>query len=105
MLRVRSLHMQLERIGQSIVFVEEGLADLWDPFVGIRIEITVYGLACPEGDVVQIDHVIVCAAVDEGAKLAVANGQRFLEVGGGFVIQEHHRRLFRLSRCRQAEEG
>ena len=85
-LAVRPLHMQLQRVGKGIVLTEEGLAYLRNPLVGIGIEAPVYGLACPQGDVVQVDDVVVGAAIDEGTELAVADGQRFLEIGGGLVI-------------------
>ena len=46
-LAVWSLNMELQGVGFGIVFVEESLADGWNPLVGIRVEIPVNGLACP----------------------------------------------------------
>ena len=46
-LRVWSLYVQLQRVGELIILVEECLAYLWDPLVGIGIEISVYRFSCP----------------------------------------------------------
>ena len=73
-LRVRSLHVQLQRVRQLVVLPEEGLADLRDPLVGVLVEVAVHGFPCPERDVVQIDDVVVGTAVDECAELTVADG-------------------------------
>ena len=75
MLRVRSLHMQLQGISQCIVLVEECLADIWYPLVGIGIEITVHGLACPQGNVIQVDDIVVSTTIDQSAKFSITDGQ------------------------------
>ena len=95
-LRVRPLHIVLQRVGKSIVFVEQRLADLRDPLVGVLVELSVHRLARPEGDVVQIDDVIICAAIDEGAQFTIADGQRLLKEVGRTVILQHHRSLLHL---------
>ena len=86
MLRVRALHVQLQRISQRIVLIEQCFADVWYPLVGIGIEVAVHRLACPQGDVVQVDDVVVSAAIDEGTDLTVSNRQRFFEIGGRFIV-------------------
>ena len=93
--------MQLQRVRQLVVLPEEGLADLWDPLVGVLVEVAVHGFPRPERDVVQIDDVVVGAAVDERAELAVADGQRLLEVVRLSVVVQRHRRLLcpSLARC------
>ena len=65
-LRVRPLHIVLQRVGKSIVFVEQRLADLRDPLVGVLVELSVHRLARPQGDIIQIDDVIICATINEG---------------------------------------
>ena len=71
----------------------------------ICIEVSVYGLASPKGDVVQVDDIVVSAAIDEGTKLAITNRQRFFEISGWLVVLQHHWCLGGLCRCRQAEKG
>ena len=39
--------MQLQRVGQFVVFVEQCLADAGNPLVGILVEVSVDGFACP----------------------------------------------------------
>ena len=89
-LRVRPLNVQLQGIGKGIILLEQGLTDGWYPLVGISIEVAIYGLTRPEGDVVQVDYIIIGTSVDKGTQLTIAYGQRLLEVGGGFVILKHH---------------
>ena len=92
-LRVGSLHVELQGVGLAVVFGKQRLANLGNPQVGIGIKVAVDGLARPQGDVVQINDVVVGAAIDECAELAVAYRQRLLEVVGGTVVMENHRRL------------
>ena len=106
-LRVGSLHVQLQRVGQRVVLAEEGLAYLRNPLVGLRVEVTVGGLAGPQGDVVQIDRVVIGSAVDQCAELAVADGQRLLEEVCRAVVLQHHRCLLlclhAAGQCRQCQ--
>jgi len=69
--------------------------------MGIGIEVAVHRLTRPEGDVVQVDDVVICAAIDKGSDLTVADGQRLLEISGWLVILQHHRCLFlcRRTKC------
>ena len=85
--------MQLQGVGLCVVLVEECLADLGNPLVGILVEVAVYGLSRPQRDIVQIDDVIVRTAIDERSQFAVADGQRLLEEVGLTVVLQHHRRL------------
>ena len=85
-LRVRALHMQLQRVGQLVVFVEEGFTDGGNPLVGIRIEVTIYRFASPLGDVFQIDDVVIRTTIHEGSDFSIADGERFLEISCGLVI-------------------
>ena len=103
-LRVRTLYMQLQRIGELIVFVEKCLTYLWDPLVGIGIEIPVHRFSRPEGDVVQIDDVVVTSAIDQCTHLSVADGQRLFEKRGWLVVIEHHWCLL-LCCCHLAKQG
>ena len=64
-LAIGTLHMQLQGVGRLIVLAEECLTDLGNPLVGIFVEVAVCGLSCPHRDIVQIDDVVVCAAIDE----------------------------------------
>ena len=89
--------MELQRVGQCIILIKQCLADGWYPLVGIGIEVAVYGLSRPQGDVVQVDQVIVGTSIDQGTQLTVADGQRLLEEGGRLVVLQNHRRLFCLS--------
>ena len=82
--------MQLQGVGLGIILVEKSLADGGDPLMGIRIEIPVNGLSCPQGDIVQVNDIVVRSAIDKCAKFAVTNGQRLLEEVGGSVILEYH---------------
>ena len=95
-LRVRSLHIVLQRVGKGIILVEEGLADLRNPLVSILVEVAIHRLTRPKRDIVQIDDVIVRAAIDEGTQFTIADGQRLLEVVGRTVILQHHRSLLHL---------
>ena len=97
--------MQLQRVGQRIVLVEQRLADLGNPLVGIGIEVAVDGLSRPERDVVQIDDVVVGAAIDERTNLAVAYGQRLLEEVGGTVVPQSHGRLALCIGCQGSKTG
>ena len=101
-LRVRPLHIVLQRVGELIVLIEERLADLRNPLVGILVQTSVHGLARPQGDVVQIDDVVVCASIDQCSELAVADGQRLFEKYCRLVILQHHRCLLL---CCQACRG
>ena len=92
-LRVGSLHVELQGVGLAVVFGKQRLANLGNPLVGIGIKVAVDGLARPQGDVVQVDDVVVGAAIDECAELAVAYRQRLLEVVGGSFVMENHRWL------------
>ena len=58
--------------------------------MGILIEIPVHRLTSPERNVIQIDHIVVCAAIDEGTEFAVADGQRLFEIVGRTVVLQHH---------------
>ena len=72
-LRVRTLHVQLQRVGQRIVLVKQRLAYLGYPFVGVGIQIAIHGFACPQRNVVQINHVVVGATINQGTHLTVTN--------------------------------
>ena len=92
-LRVRPLHMQLQRVGLGKVLLKQRLADLRNPLMGVLVELSVHRLARPQGDIVQIDDVIICAAIHKGAYLTIADGQRLLEEVGRRIIPQHHRSL------------
>ena len=104
-LRVVSLDMVLERVGEGVVLVEERLADCRNPLVSRAVDAEVYGLAGPEGDVVEVDDVAVGRSVDECSELAVADGQRLLEEAGRSVVPQAHGRLLRVSGNRQGGQG
>ena len=72
-LRVRTLHVQLQRVGQRIVLVKQRLANLRYPLVGIGIQVAIHGFTCPQRNVVQINHVVVGAAINQGTHLTVTN--------------------------------
>ena len=101
MLGVRTLDMQLQGVGKGIVLIEECLTDGRYPLVGISIEVTVYGLTRPQGDVVQVDDIIIRSAIDERTQLTISDGERLLEISSGFVILKYHWGL--LCCCSQAE--
>ena len=104
-LRVVTLDMVLERVGEGVVLVEERLADCRNPLVSRAVDAEVYGLAGPEGDVVEVDDVAVGRSVDECSELAVADGQRLLEEAGWLVVPQAHGRLLRVSGSRQGGQG
>ena len=87
-LRVGSLHTVLQRVGQPVVFAEEGLAYLGNPRVRVAVDGEIHGLAAPESNVVQVYHVVVGPAVDDGSELAVANGQRLFKACGRAVVPQ-----------------
>ena len=92
-LRVVSLHMPLERVGQLVVLTKQCLAYLGNPLAGSFVLVAVNGAARPERDIVQMEHVLVGTAIHQRAQLAVANGQRLLEIVGGTVVPQRHRQL------------
>ena len=104
-LRVVSLDMVLERVGEGVVLVEERLADCRNPLVSRAVDAEVYGFSGPEGDVVEVDDVAVGRSVDECSELAVADGQRLLEEAGWLVVPQAHGRLLRVSGSRQGGQG
>ena len=56
--------------------------------MGISIKVSVNWLSCPQGDVVQIDDIIISATIDQCTQFAVADRQRlFEEVGRTVVLQ------------------
>ena len=72
-LRVRTLHMSLQRVGKAVVLVEECLANLRYPLVGIGIQVAIHRFTCPQRNVVQINHVVVGATINQGTHLTVTN--------------------------------
>ena len=64
-LRVRALHVQLQRVGSLVVLTEQRLADFGNPPVSVLVHVFVYGLARPQRDVVQVNRVVVRAAIDQ----------------------------------------
>ena len=72
-LRVWTLHVQLQRVGQRIVLVKQRLANLRYPLVGVGIQVAIHRFACPQRNVVQINHVVVGAAINQGTHLAVTD--------------------------------
>ena len=104
-LRVVTLDMVLERVGEGVVLVEERLADCRNPLVSRAVDAEVYGFSGPEGDVVEVDDVAVGRSVDECSELAVADGQRLLEEAGWLVVPQAHGRLLRVSGSRQGGQG
>ena len=48
-------------------------------------------LAAPHGDFVELESLLLDAAEDHRAQAAVADGERFLPLGGGTVIPERPR--------------
>ena len=65
--------MQLQRIGQCIIFIEKCLAYLWYPLVGISIEITVYRFTSPKRNIIQVNHIIVSTTINECPQLTISN--------------------------------
>ena len=70
-----TLHMQLQRVGQLVVLVEQSLANLRNPLARTGILVAVNGLARPQRDVVQEQLVAVGTAIDQCSHLSVADGQ------------------------------
>ena len=89
-LRVVTLYVQLQRVGQTIIFIEQCLADFGNPACGTLVLVTVDGTACPQGDVVQLEHIPVGTSIDERTQFAVANGQRFFKISGRTVVPKRH---------------
>ena len=104
-LRVVTLDMVLERVGEGIVLVEKSLADRRNPLVSRAVNAEVNGLSGPEGDVVEVDDVTVGSSVDERSQFAVADGQRLLEETGRTVVPQTHGRLLCVGGKRQGSQG
>ena len=85
-LRVVSLYMQLQRVGQSVVLIEQRLAYFRNPLAGPGILVAVNGLSSPQGDIVQLKLVLFGSAIDERTQFPVTNGQRLLEILGRTVV-------------------
>ena len=85
-LRIVALHLQLQLVGFAVVFGKQCLAYLGNPLVGILVHRPVDGFAGPQGNVVQINHIVDGTAIHERTHLAVADGQRLSPGGGGLVI-------------------
>ena len=100
-LRVRPLHVQLQRIGSSIVLTKQRLANLGNPLVGILVQLTIHGLPRPQRDIVQEDDIILHTTIHQRTELAIANGQRLLKVVCWTVVLQHHRLTHSLSPYRQ----
>ena len=92
-LRVVSLHVELQAVGTRIVLGEESLANLGNPLRRPFPLVGVYGLPRPQRDVVQIDEAVVCAAVHQCAHLTVADGQRLFKIARLPVVDEPHGQL------------
>ena len=66
----------------------------------ILVQIAVDGLSRPQGDVVEVDDVVVRTPIDQSPQLAVAYGQRLFKEVGRTVVLQYHRWLFlSSSRC------
>ena len=93
-LGVGTLHTELQTVGQGIVFLEEGFADAWYPYARPGIEVRVDRLARPQGDVVEVDGIVVDTTIDDGTQFAVADEQRLLEIVGWPIEPQTHRWLW-----------
>ena len=81
-----SLQIMLQRIGQTIVLVEECLPYFGHPLRRSEAFPVVDGASCPVGNVVEMDDVVGRIAIDESANLSVSYGQTLLEVSRRFII-------------------
>ena len=79
-LAIVSLHLALFAVGSAVVLFVQQLADDGDGPMGVGRGHLAVGLARPEGQVVQREHVALRAAIDDGPHRAVAYHQRLLEV-------------------------
>ena len=64
-LGVGPLHMKLQLIGLGIILGIEGFTNLGNPLVGILVEVAVHWLSRPEGDVVEVNHVVLNASINQ----------------------------------------
>ena len=92
-LGIGALHMKLQLIGLGIILGIEGFTDFGNPLVSILVEVAVHRLSRPEGDVVEVNHVILDAAINQSSQLSIADGQRLFKEIGGTIIMQHHRGL------------
>ena len=66
-LGVGALHMKLQLIGLGIILGIEGFTDFGNPLMGIIVEVAVHRLSRPEGDVVEVNHVVLNASIDQSS--------------------------------------
>ena len=84
--RIMPLHMQLQRVGQLIIFAEECFPYFWNPSMGFFILVSIHRLARPQCDVVELDHFFLYTTVDQCTEFTIAQGQRFFKKRSGTVV-------------------
>ena len=87
-LAVVALHLPHQRLGFAVVLRKEQPAHLPDMGVCLRIGHLALRLSRPQGDVIQLDDIGPCAAIDGGSQRAVSDDERLLVIGGGTVVVE-----------------
>ncbi len=71
-LRVVSLHIVLQGIGSLVILLKQGLSDFWNPLVGFATFVGIYRNARPEGDVIELDRVIIGSTINQRTQFAIA---------------------------------
>ena len=70
-LRVMALHIVLQGIGSLVILLEQRLSDFRNPLVGFATFVGIHGHARPEGDVVELDGVVVGSTVNQCTQFAI----------------------------------
>ena len=67
-----SLYIVLQGIGSLVIFLKQGFSDFGNPLVGFATFVGIYGYARPEGDVVELDRVIIGSTINQRTQFAIA---------------------------------
>ena len=90
--------MKSRGLGDVYKRQEQGLADGRYPLMCVLVEIRVYWLPRPKGDVVEVNQIVARTAIDQCPHPPVADGHRFFKILRRLVVPQSHGELLRQHR-------